>query len=359
MKAVDRASQRIAALAFALLAALGWHVEASAAQLTLAWLDTSSDEIGFSIERSIGAGDSYEEIGTTSAGVTQYVDTTTAGGTTYCYRVRAYTSSAYSDYSNMACATTAQAASLAVVKAGASGSGTVISNPPGIICGATCSASYGAGAVVSLMATPAQGSVFTGWSGGGCSGTGSCAVTLSGSTVVTATFGAQAGGTGAGVTVTRTGSGSGTVVSAAGINCGTTCTANVASGASVKLTALPAVGSTFTGWSGGGCSGTGVCTVTPTAATTVSATFDLKPVTLTVTKIGAGTGTVTAAQAGIDCGATCKGSYASGATVTLTAAAGAGSVFKGWTGGGCSGTGACTLTLGSSTRVTAAFRPSS
>jgi len=39
------------------------------------------------------------------------------------------------------------------------------------------------------------------------------------------------------------------------------------------LTATPAAGSTFTGWSGGGCSGIGTCTVTLSAATTVAAAF--------------------------------------------------------------------------------------
>ena len=34
-------------------------------------------------------------------------------------------------------------------------------------------------AQVTLTATPASGSTFAGWSGGGCSGTGTCTVTLS------------------------------------------------------------------------------------------------------------------------------------------------------------------------------------
>src|SRR5215467_13430309 len=140
-KVVGRTSQRFVAFAFIVIAGLGWHVGASAAQLTLAWVDSSSDEIGFSIERSIGSDNAYEAIGTTSAGVTQYVDSTTASGTTYCYRVRAYNFTGYSDYSNSACGTTAQAANLAVVNTGATGgSGTVVSNPSGITCGGACSA---------------------------------------------------------------------------------------------------------------------------------------------------------------------------------------------------------------------------
>jgi Divergent InlB B-repeat domain len=38
------------------------------------------------------------------------------------------------------------------------------------------------------MATPAAGSVFTGWSGSGCTGTGVCNVTLATAMTVTATF---------------------------------------------------------------------------------------------------------------------------------------------------------------------------
>src|SRR5260370_16773976 len=57
------------------------------------------------------------------------------------------------------------------------GSGTVTSNPAGINCGATCTASYNSGTVVTLTAAPAGGSPFAGWRGGACSGTGSCLVT--------------------------------------------------------------------------------------------------------------------------------------------------------------------------------------
>lgn len=75
------------------------------------------------------------------------------------------------------------------------------------------------------------------------------------------------------LTVTRAGSGSGTVSSApAGINCGSTCSASYASGTSVTLTASPAAGSSFAGWSGS-CSGTGTCTLSMTAARSVTATF--------------------------------------------------------------------------------------
>ena len=44
------------------------------------------------------------------------------------------------------------------------------------------------GTTVHLTATPSDGSSFTGWSGGGCSGTGPCAVPMNGDQDVTATF---------------------------------------------------------------------------------------------------------------------------------------------------------------------------
>ena len=54
--------------------------------------------------------------------------------------------------------------------------------------------------------------------------------------------------------------------------------------------------------------------------------------TLSVTKTGAGTGTVTSVAAGISCGTTCFAAFADGAVVTLSAAPGANSVFTGWSG---------------------------
>ena len=61
--------------------------------------------------------------------------------------------------------------------------------------------------------------------------------------------------------------------SPAGINCGATCAQPFNYGTSVVLTASASPGSSFTGWSGSGCSGTGTCTVSMRAATAVTATF--------------------------------------------------------------------------------------
>ena len=77
---------------------------------------------------------------------------------------------------------------LSVVKAGP-GSGTVSSVPAGIDCGSTCTATYERHTVVTLTATPASGSAFAGFTGGGCSGTATtCKVTMNDAESVTARF---------------------------------------------------------------------------------------------------------------------------------------------------------------------------
>ncbi|HWF50747.1 MAG TPA: hypothetical protein VG294_08920 [Solirubrobacteraceae bacterium] len=88
------------------------------------------------------------------------------------------------------------------------------------------------------------------------------------------------------LTVSTAGTGSGTVTSSPpGISCPGTCSASLSSGTAVTLTAAPAAGSTFTGWSGAGCSGTGACTLIMTADHPVSATFTRAQVTTTTTPL--------------------------------------------------------------------------
>ncbi len=76
------------------------------------------------------------------------------------------------------------------------------------------------------------------------------------------------------LTVVKAGSGQGTVTSSpAGISCGATCSAGYPEGTTVTLTAAAASGSTFTGWSGGGCGGTSACVIAIGGPTSVTATF--------------------------------------------------------------------------------------
>ncbi|HUG26917.1 MAG TPA: M12 family metallo-peptidase [Gemmatimonadales bacterium] len=151
------------------------------------------------------------------------------------------------------------------------GSGTVTSDPSGIDCGATCSRLFDSGAVVTLLAQPASGSAFAGWSGSGCSGTGTCQVTMTEARDITASFTRHYT-----LTVTTEGTGRGTVTSdPSGIACGATCSRFFDSGDVVTLSAQPASGAVFAGWSGSGCVGTETCQVTMNAPQSITASFIL------------------------------------------------------------------------------------
>jgi hypothetical protein len=76
---------------------------------------------------------------------------------------------------------------LTVKKTGA-GTGKVTSSPAGINCGASCLAEFEEGKEVTLTASADPGFEFKGWSGSGCSGTGTCKVTMTEAKEVTATF---------------------------------------------------------------------------------------------------------------------------------------------------------------------------
>jgi VCBS repeat-containing protein len=69
-----------------------------------------------------------------------------------------------------------------------SGAGSVLSNPLGIDCGNDCVEPYPRGTIVTLVAHPAEGSVFVGWIGAGCAGTGLCIFNVETDLSITAIF---------------------------------------------------------------------------------------------------------------------------------------------------------------------------
>jgi hypothetical protein len=142
---------------------------------------------------------------------------------------------------------------LAIVTTG-TGAGTVAASPVGV--------TYPVGTIVTLTANPASGSTFTGWSGA-CSGTSAtCTLSMNSNKSVTAAFSLLPTYI---LTTSTAGTGSGVISPPGG---------NYASGTAVTLTATPAAGSTFTGWSGA-CTGTGSCVVTMNSNKAVTATFTL------------------------------------------------------------------------------------
>lgn len=142
---------------------------------------------------------------------------------------------------------------LAVSKVG-NGSGKVTSSPGGIDCGTTCNALFRFGTVVTLTASAYEGSNFAGWGGDPDCSDG--VVTMNADKAcIAAFFGPEHT-----LTVGKTGDGEGTVTSVpGGISCGSFCSATFPSGTWVSLTALPAAGSSFGGWSGD-CSGPAAAT---------------------------------------------------------------------------------------------------
>jgi subtilisin-like proprotein convertase family protein len=149
------------------------------------------------------------------------------------------------------------------------------------------------------------------------------------------------------LTVTKVGQG--TVTSApAGINCGADCAEAYTSGTAVTLTATPAAGWVFSGWSGA-CTGAS-CGLVMNAPAAVTATFT-QTHPLSVTKVGQGT--VTSAPAGINCGADCFEAYPAGTSLALTATPAAGWVFSNWS-GACTGA-TCSLVMNAPAAVTATF----
>lgn len=154
---------------------------------------------------------------------------------------------------------------------GVSGNGTVTSTPAGISCPGACSAGFDHGTMVTLSQSPNIDSNFTGWSGA-CTGTGACTVSMTQARNVTANFAIKTFL----LTVNKTGNGTGLVESdIGGMDCGPTCSVSYNYGTQVTLSATPGPYSTFVGWTGGGCSGVSLCTVTMTQARTVAPIFSL------------------------------------------------------------------------------------
>ncbi|MBF0486691.1 MAG: VCBS repeat-containing protein, partial [Nitrospirae bacterium] len=244
--------------------------------------------------------------------------------------------------------------SLAVAKIG-TGSGTVTTSTctPNINCGSTCSAMCKPSALVTLTASPASGSGFTGW-GGDCSGTGSCTITMNGSNTVTATFTAS-------YLLTVTSPSNGTISSNSNdISCGTggtTCSKSYTSGTSVTLTATADSGYAFNSW-GGACSGTtgNSCTVTMSSAKSVSATFTASVNVLSVNK--SGPGVIVSSPSGISCGDTCSASYNTGTSLYLTATPSTNYTFSSWSGCDNTTSNQCTVSMSSDKSVTATFTTS-
>ena len=227
---------------------------------------------------------------------------------------------------------------LTVTTTGA-GDNQVERNPIGTSCGENCQ-QYLQAETVELTAVPSTDYKFTGWTGD-CNGSQNpLTVTMNEEKTCTANFDERINFA---LTLKLAGDGTGTINSNNGDNnfdCQADCISTYYEGTTITLTATPETGATFTGWTGDCTSTEPETTVTVAQATTCTATFiNQPPATLTITKEGTGSGTVTAPIGlgdGLNCGQTCSETYSTNSNITLTAVANNDSIFTAWT-GNCSG----------------------
>ena len=225
------------------------------------------------------------------------------------------------------------------VSRGGGGAGSVSSEPIGIECGSLCSQEFEEGETLTLTATPDEGSTFSGWAGECASTSGNeCEVTMSAARSVEASFEEEGGGPTEYPLTTHV-TGEGTIECAPpGGDCGAG--HEYLAGTTVTLTAVADEGWEFLEWTGA-CAGTllPACEVTIEEATEVGAVFESEPGTPTpplTINIEEGSGTVVSNPAGIECtgseGESCSTEEIEEGTVTLTASAAPGYVFKSWKG---------------------------
>lgn len=249
------------------------------------------------------------------------------------------------------------------------GAGTVFSSSPaGLGCGNACVGEFTLDRNVVLTAAAAAHSRFAGWTGCDSEPAGKCQLTMSADRTVGATFEPVPQ---RGLAIARVGAGTVTSVPG-GIECGSGCEGEFDEGAAVVLTATPAAGSAFAGWTG--CDSepaAGKCQLTMNAARSVAATFvavagppppppppvGQRLLSVYAAATGDAGGTVTSGPGGIECGGSCSRLFTQGDTVTLVARPDPRSAFLGW--GGCDAVAGdrCTVTLGADRSVVAAFGP--
>jgi Divergent InlB B-repeat domain len=150
------------------------------------------------------------------------------------------------------------------------GAGTVGSDVPGISCAASCESDWDADTTLGLTATPPAGKRFVRWSGA-CTGTGSCLLTLTGPTAVTALFAPTS------YPLAIRVNGKGAILSnAAASVCRSRCRLAVPSYEPLSLRAVASPGWRFVRW-GGTCHGTRpACTLPMSAASSATALFTKK-----------------------------------------------------------------------------------
>jgi hypothetical protein len=207
-----------------------------AGQAALAWdpPDISADVAGYMIH--YGTAPTVYSQAVDVGNTTSYTVSNLVDGQKYYFSVTAYDAAGYqSEYSNEV--STLQY--LLMILNPGPGQGAVSGSE--ISCGDTCLAVYEQGTAVSLSATANPGSIFDGWSGGGCSGTGQCTATMNANTTITANFKASI----VGYTITASVNGEGGTISSSGmlsVSSGSSQMLSVNPGSSQMFSITPSIG---------------------------------------------------------------------------------------------------------------------
>jgi uncharacterized repeat protein (TIGR02543 family) len=202
----------------------------------------------------------------------------------------------------------------------------------GAVAKAPDQALYDHGTSVELTATAIPGWHFAGWSGDASGTTNPLTVVMDASKSITATFAINTWPVNVAIV------GSGTVAKDPDA-------AEYVEGTSVELTATPAVGWHFVGWTGDATGTTNPLTVVMDAGKNITATFAIDTHSLDVTTIGSGTVTKNPDQA----------EYDYGTSVELTATAAPGWHFTGWSGDATGSDNPVTVVVDGDKAVTATF----
>jgi uncharacterized repeat protein (TIGR02543 family) len=189
---------------------------------------------------------------------------------------------------------------------------------------------YNHGETVTLQAVPAEGYNFVNWSGDLTGSTNPATLVMDSNKTVAAVFAAN-------TYTLQTNATNGSVTR-------TPDQASFAHGQTVTLTAVPATGYSFSGWSGDASGSTATVTITMNADKSVTAGFIANAYTLSVS---ASNGSVTVNPS--------RETYAHGEVVTLTAVPSVGYSFSSWSGAASGTATSTTVTMDSNKSVTAAF----
>lgn len=204
--------------------------------------------------------------------------------------------------------------------------GTVVKNP--------VLASYNSGAIVQLTATPSTGYTFTGWSGDATGSLNPVSVTMNSNKNVTANFTAVANTFALNVVAVN-----GTVLKVPSKT-------DYNSGEIVALTATPATGYTFTGWSGDATGSLNPLSVTMSSNKNITANFALTGNGFTLNVV-ANNGSVLKNPD--------MTTYTNGASVQLTATPNSGYKFTSWSGDATGSVSPLTVTMNANKNITANF----